>query len=96
MNAYRLRPTAEADLAEIWRFTADRWDSVQADRYVVAIMCVLGAIGASPGLGQACEDVREGYRRHPAGSHVVFYRIEPDHVDVVRILHGRMDIRRHI
>jgi toxin ParE1/3/4 len=96
MSAYRLRPRAEADLAEIWRFTADRWDSVQADRYVLAIIGVLDAIGASPAIGQTCDEVREGYRRHPAGSHVVFYRIESDHVDVVRILHGRMDIRRQL
>ena len=96
MNACRLRPTAEADLAEIWRFTAERWDIDQADRYFATINRALSALAATPSLGRACDDIREGYRRYPAGSHVVFYQIAPDHIDVVRILHGRMDIRRHL
>lgn len=96
MNAYRLRPTAEADLAEIWRFTAERWDIAQADIYLGMITRTLSALAATPSLGRACDDIRDGYRRYPAGSHVVFYRIAPDHIEVVRILHSRMDIRRRL
>ena len=33
--------------------------------------------------------------RYPAGSHVVFYRETDDTIDVIRVLHQRMDIERH-
>jgi plasmid stabilization system protein ParE len=33
---------------------------------------------------------------HPVGSHVLFYRLTDDGIDVVRILHNRMDFERHL
>jgi toxin ParE1/3/4 len=40
--------------------------------------------------------VRPDYRKYPSGSHVLFYRLTDDGIDVVRILHERMDYERHI
>jgi toxin ParE1/3/4 len=47
-------------------------------------------------MGQDCSDIRAGYFKIPCGSHVLFYRLSPDGIDVVRILHERMDFERHI
>ncbi|MEJ0059674.1 MAG: type II toxin-antitoxin system RelE/ParE family toxin [Terricaulis sp.] len=96
MSSCLLRERAEADLADIWRYTARQWSAEQADRYYRDIVASFQALAEQPTLGRACDDVRPGYRRHNVGSHVVFYRIEPDHVDVVRILHARRDFRRHL
>jgi toxin ParE1/3/4 len=49
-----------------------------------------------PSLGRECTEVRRGYRMYPSGSHVLFYRQTADGIDVVRILHERMDYERHI
>ena len=49
-----------------------------------------------PRRGRPCDDVRAGYFRHPVGSHVVFYRRVAGGIDVVRILHQRMDFQRHL
>ncbi len=47
-------------------------------------------------IGRACDDVRPGYRKHAVGSHVLYYRlISGEIIDVVRILHQRMDVPRH-
>ena len=43
-----------------------------------------------------CDDVRTGYRKYPAGSHLLFYRLTPDGIDIVRILLQRMDFERHL
>jgi plasmid stabilization system protein ParE len=40
--------------------------------------------------------LRAGYYKIPCGSHVLFYRLAADGIDVVRILHERMDNERHI
>lgn len=94
--AYRLSPSAQADIDQIWDCTCDRWDLDQADRYVWRLREVITDLSANPLLGRACDDIREGYFRMSAGSHVIFYRPSGADIEVVRILHGRMDLRRHL
>lgn len=47
-------------------------------------------------MGQDCSDIRDGYWKILSGSHVLFYCLIDDGIDVVRILHERMDFERHI
>lgn len=48
-------------------------------------------------IGRACDEVRTGYRRHAVGSHTLYYRLAgADGIDVVRILHERMDVDRQL
>jgi toxin ParE1/3/4 len=96
MSGYVLRPRAKADLAEIWRYTAERWNTAQADKYYRGIVAELGKVAESPTLGRPCDDIRPGYRRQNVGAHVIFYRTDGEAVDVVRILHARRDFRRHL
>jgi toxin ParE1/3/4 len=48
-----------------------------------------------PSLGRACDDIRPGYRRYAEGSHIIFYREVRSDIEIVRVLHGRMDPDRH-
>jgi toxin ParE1/3/4 len=41
-------------------------------------------------------DIRAGYLKYAVGLHFLFYRLTADHLDVVRILHQRMDISAHL
>ncbi|WP_316252022.1 type II toxin-antitoxin system RelE/ParE family toxin [Paraburkholderia sp. 31.1] len=45
--------------------------------------------------GRICS-VRAGYWRYTAGSHVIFYQDTDHTLDVIRILHQRMDVDRHL
>jgi toxin ParE1/3/4 len=47
-------------------------------------------------MGQECSDIRAGYNKISCGSHFLFYRHIADGIDIVRILHERMDFARHI
>jgi toxin ParE1/3/4 len=96
MSRFVLSPKARADLSAIWDYTAETWDIDQAERYVRLIAEALELVAASPLLGRSCDHIREGYRKYPAGSHVLFYRLTDDVVDVVRILHRQMDFDRHL
>jgi len=40
--------------------------------------------------------VRSGYRKKKSGSHVIFFKLIDDGIDVIRILHQRMDFDRHL
>jgi toxin ParE1/3/4 len=84
-------PLAEADLEEIWRYSVDQWGEKQADAYISALVAAAETIAEHPHRGVACDHIREGYRKTSAGTHVIFYRVTEQQIDIVRILHKRMD-----
>lgn len=44
--------------------------------------------------GKSMEHVRKGYRASKVKSHFIFYRIVNDTIEVIRILHERMDTEK--
>jgi toxin ParE1/3/4 len=74
----------------------DRWGLEQAEIYTRQLWKDIAAVAEHPSRGSECSEVRRGYRQYPSGSHVLFYRLANDGIDVVRILHERMDYERHI
>lgn len=96
MSDYRLAPAAERDLERIWRHTSDRWGSEQADRYADLLISAFEALAHSPNTAPACNHIRNGYRRHVAGRHVIYFRLADYGIAVIRVLHDRMDASRHL
>ncbi|NVN52681.1 type II toxin-antitoxin system RelE/ParE family toxin [Mycolicibacterium hippocampi] len=97
MSRYVLSPAARADVEQIWDYTCDRWGDKQAETYVREIQRAIDRVADSPQIGRACDDIRPGYRKHAVGTHTLYYRITGvDMIDVVRILHQRMDVDRHL
>lgn len=97
MRLYRLRPAAEADLEAIWSFTAETWSRSQAEHYVGAVFDALESLAAHPQRGQPIPWIGGHYRRFRSGRHIIFYIITADaDVDVVRILHEKSDVPRHL
>ncbi len=97
MTSYVLTPRARRDLGEIWDYSAAQWGTAQADRYInlIAAACVELATGRAK--GRSAEAIRPGYFRQTIGSHVLFYRARRrGGVEIVRILHQRMDVARHV
>lgn len=92
---YVLSPRARADLDEIWDHTAAKWGVDQAEFYTCQLWQHIEAVASKPAIGRACPDVRAGYYKYLSGSHVLFYRLIDGGIDVVRILHQRMDFGRH-
>ena len=96
MASYALSPAAQADLAEIWDYTARRWGEVQAERYTRDIQAACEALSDGTLVGLSAEDVRPGYRKIRVGSHVMCFRERSGTLEIMRILHRRMDVARHI
>lgn len=70
-------------------------DVRQAETYIAEIRAAIERVADDPRRGRACDEIRKGYRRYDIGSHLLFYVESADGVDVVRILHQRMDPTRH-
>ena len=96
MSGYALTPRARADLEAIWTYTAERWSVEQADRYVALLHRAMQTAAVEPRLWRSCDDIRRGYFKHAAGSHVLFFRRDESGIVVVRILHRSMDFERHL
>jgi len=92
---YGLSPRAKRDVYEIWEYTAERWGIDQAEIYIRQMWQNIDAVANKPTVGQKCSEVREGYYKFPSGAHFIFYKVIEGGVDVVRILHERMNFEAH-
>jgi toxin ParE1/3/4 len=93
MTVFLLSPAARADLDEIWEYTTQQWGIERAERYIRDVVDACQAVADGRRQGRAIDDIRKGYYKLAVGSHLLFYRMAKDGtVDVVRILHQRMDI----
>lgn len=91
LDHYRLAPAAEADLEDIWRYTACNWSIDQADRYTDALEAAFDTMVAMPEIARERREFDPPVRVHPSGQHVIVYRIEADHLVILRVLGGRQD-----
>ena len=96
MADVRFTPAALRDLENIWNYTTQQWGEEQAVRYLDALNTGFEALAVTPLSGSTCEHIRVGYRRLRVERHSLYYRIESTLVIVVRVLHERMDVPRHL
>lgn len=85
-------PSARRDLALIWSDTANRWGISQADAYVAAINARFGGITDFPSSYPEYRSKHAAFRKAASGEHLIFYVVAADRVEVVRVLHHRMDV----
>jgi toxin ParE1/3/4 len=97
VSRYLLSPAAQADLGQIWDYTRDRWGVDQAEEYLRELQRAIERAAANPRIGRVCDEIRPGYRKLAAGSHILFYRVSAEGIiDVGRVLHERLDVDRHL
>ena len=93
MAEVRYTHKAVEDLTDIWNYTADVWSEQQADNYYEMLVASCRKIADNPELfGWEYRKLGEGIYGFKVNRHIVFYRILSDGIEVVRILHERMDL----
>jgi toxin ParE1/3/4 len=95
MAGLRLTRAAREDLKAIGRYTQRTWGRRQRVAYLTQLDRHFHSLAQRPTLGHSCDDIRPGYRKDTEGVHAIFYREVDGGIEVVRILHGRMDLDRH-
>lgn len=96
MAECRLRLAAVTDLDNIFDYTARKWGIEQAVRYTQEIWQICQQVAEHPEYGVRCDHIRLGYRVTRVERHKIYFRIIDDGIDVVRILHDRMDSHRYL
>lgn len=89
ISEYRLSPAAQSDLDGIWDYTAATWSAAQAESYVRGIGETLAMLVQHPEMARERKEIDPPVRLHPYRSHLIVYRIEPDHLAVIHIVHVR-------
>ncbi len=88
---YRLTPRARRDLDIIWDFTAAKWTYERADKYVTGIIEACETLLIHPEQAPEYIEITPPVRIHRYLSHLIVYRLECDHLLVIRILHMRQN-----
>lgn len=84
------------DLHEIWNYTAFTWSVKQADRYFTLIFKEINHICITPDTGKNLDYIKKNYRSSRVKSHIIIYKISPAKIEIVRILHEKMDIKNRL
>lgn len=94
---YSISSKAKIDLIGIWEFTKENWSVAQADKYYQIIVDKFSEISLMPNMDKSYDDLRAGYRAVHVKSHIIFYKLsKPNSIEIVRILHQRMDYKSRI
>ena len=92
MNKLEISPLAYQDLEAIWDFVAAR-DEVAARRLVQSITDKFKFLLSFPETGRLRHELLLELRGFPVGRYVIFYQPTKDGIEVLRVLHGSMDIQ---
>lgn len=85
------------DLTDIWNYTVDTWSETQADKYYTMLIETCRQIADSKRpLGKAYTEILPNLYGLRSGKHIVFYRFSEQTVEIVRILHERMNLKNQI
>ena len=87
---------AEADLDEIWLFSAEPWGEEQADRYAAQLLTALYELADGGRRSRPAEFVKAGLRKARCQRHFVYFRQSDTELAIARILHDSMDATLHI
>ena len=86
MGKYRLSKTAGEDLMGIALFGDENFGIDQSNRYRDKLKQRFSTLAEQPLLYPAVDHIRQGYRRSVCGAHSIFYRIDGENVEIMRIL----------
>jgi len=89
-------PAAEADLAEIFDFSHASFGEIPAATSIDTLVARFKWLAVNRPLWRPRDDLRPGLFGRAEGAHLIVFRDGGDHVQIVRVLHQRMDPARHL
>lgn len=108
MARLRVSAPARADLTGILETSLDRWGEAGRRRYAALLAAALRSIANDPegprtkNRSRLLRGLRSLHLRLVRAGHgvklpvhVVYFRIRPEHVEILRVLHERMDPGHH-
>lgn len=95
-SEYRLTPEARNDMESVWVYSLAHWGLKQTENYIDDLTSAFSLLAKSPKVGKSCEHIRTGYLKYSVIRHVIYYRETNYGIEVIRVLHDRMLVSRHL
>lgn len=93
---YRLSDAAVENLSDIYNYTRQTWDEVQADLYLQSLYAAFKKLVEFP-HGQPARNRRSlPFRMVPTGQHFILYDIVDDQIIILTVLHQKQDVEKRI
>lgn len=90
---FAVTSTAESDYLDIWLYIAQ--DSVaNADRFFDLLQSKHAVIQSQPRIGTPRPDFGAEVRSYPVAHYTLFYRLQGEQIELLRVLHGARDLPR--
>jgi toxin ParE1/3/4 len=90
-----LTEIARTDLKSIQRYSQRIWGAQRTEQYMGALRDTMKALTTGTIVSRERNDVRPGLSIVASGRHCIFFEGDESRILVVRVLHDRMDHRRH-
>ena len=87
---------AVVDLQSITTYTLERWGAEQEEIYLESLWSRFSEILADPGRWKFRHDLFPDCQIASHGKHLILFRSRDQTLQIVRILHGAMNLPRHI
>jgi len=96
MGKYILSSAAQKSLRKIHTWSQGKFGKAQTSLYMTALRDRMRNLSDHPRHGQERPEIKRGYYSYFEGSHVIYYKIYPDHIGIIDILHQSMEPLRHV
>lgn len=97
MSKYIISEKALEDINNIWIYTAENWSVEQANRYYNQIIDEIEYIVDNFDMARDFGKIRKSYRYSKVKSHLIFFKKDKtNEIEVIRVLHERMDIENRL
>ena len=92
-----IAPAARDDLTDIYHYGLSQWGQAQSEHYLSRIKDQLRLLTRQPRMGGIKRpELLPGARSLAVARHVLFYRLNENRIEIIRVLHGRQDPHRHL
>ena len=96
MGIVRLRPAADRDLQNIYRYSVNEWGDDRAERYIRDLNTAFQKLANNELKSTRADYIHSGLHSCRVVSHIVFFKHTDDGILVIRVLHKSMDYLKHL
>jgi toxin ParE1/3/4 len=96
MAKYFLSPEAQDSLKGIRDYSNKNFGAKRTKAYLQCIRKRIQELAENPSHGIIREDLNVGYHSDFVGSHTIYYRVKPTHIDIIDVLHQSMEPSKHL
>lgn len=95
-NQLVIASAAKNDLKDIYQYGLRQWGKAQSDKHLATIKDLFWSLAEQPLMGIERPELLPNTRSLSIQSHTLFYRVTPNQVEIIRVLHDRQDPQRHL